>query len=144
MTVTAQSFVAVYSEFANPVTYPTEAVQFWISQAAITLNLCVFGASADLATMLYVAHNLVLSARNAREAQRGGIVGQATGPVSAKSVGPVSVSYNTGLVAIEGAGIWNGTSYGQQLYKMMQTFGTGPVYAPRPTRVYDIAGLRNR
>lgn len=128
MTVAYADFIVAFPEFGSATTYPETQIDFWIGQAPLQLNAYRFGQAIDLATMLFVAHNVVLSARAAQAAATGAIVGEATGPVSSKAVGSVSVGFDPGLVAIAGAGPWNSTTYGQRLYKLMQAFCAGPVY----------------
>jgi len=128
MTIAYADFVAAFPEFSNAGTYPATQINFWIPQAYAQLNPRRFGVQIDLAAMLYVAHNVVLSARAQASANAGQVVGEARGLVASKSVGDVSVSYDTNSIATKDAGIWMSTVYGQRLYKMMQTFG-GPVYA---------------
>lgn len=138
MAVSYLDFVVAFPEFSNVGTYPETQINFWIQQAYTQLNTVRYGRSLDLAAMLFVAHNVVLSARAARSANAGGIVGDATGPVASKSVGPVSVSYDAAATAIQGAGIWNATTYGQQLYRMMRASGT---MAYRPGPRMNVVGL---
>ena len=118
------TFVAVFPEFANA---PYTAVTYWLSQAPLQLNQRRFGSNFDLASMLFVAHNLALGWQEKRTMEKGGIPGDALGPVSSKSVGGVSISYDAAGIAIPGAGAWNATSYGQRLYKMMQAAACGGV-----------------
>src|ERR1700730_7677771 len=119
MTIAAADFIAAFPEFSNNAIYPISQIDFWIPQAYNQLNADRFGASLDLAAMLFVAHNIVLSARESVTGNVGGVAGQATGPVSSKGVGQVSLGYDTAAMQIPGAGAWNGTSYGQRLYRMM-------------------------
>ncbi len=133
MTVAYQDFITAFPEFSNTTTFPQATVEFWIGQAYLQLNPAVLGTSMDLAVMLFTAHNVVLAAQSARASTGGGIGGASGGVVSSKSVADVSVSYDTTLTAIDGAGIWNATSYGQRLFMMLKAFA-GPVYravAPR-------------
>lgn len=133
--ITYATFIATFPEFNAPATYPQAQVEIWIPIAYAQLNANRFGASLDLAAMLFVAHNIIFSARAARETARNIVAGQATGPKNSASVDKASVGYDTGAVAIEGAGEYNYTSYGQRLYKMMQRFCSGPLYAPGPRRL---------
>lgn len=119
MTIAATDFTAAFPEFSNGTTYPLTQINFWIPQAYNQLNASRFGQTLDLAAMLFVAHNIVLSARDAATVNVGGIPGQATGPVNSKGVGQVHVGYDTPAMEIPGAGAWNATSYGQRLYRMM-------------------------
>ncbi len=92
--------------------------------------------------MLFAAHNTVLGAQAAAVANVGGIVGQTSGPLASKTVGPVSASYDVNAVTSENAGILNATQYGQRLWKMMLTFGSGPMYVPPVQQQFGIGGPR--
>jgi hypothetical protein len=137
--ITYGSFIAFFPEFSNATTFPSGQITTWIPVAYAELNAYRFWTQIDIAASLFVAHNIVLSAQAAQIANAGGIVGEASGPVQSKAVGPVSVGYNTTATIIEGAGPWNATSYGQRLYKMMQAYCSGPVYSRR--RGYRWGGL---
>ena len=117
-------FVTVFPEFSSA---STPAISFWLAQAPLQLNSRMFGANFDLASMLFVAHNLALGLQEEKTASKGGTPGDALGPVSSKSVGGVSISYDAAGIAIPGAGAWNATSYGQRLYKMMQAAACGGI-----------------
>ena len=67
-------------------------------------------------------------------AAKGGIPGDSLGPVSSKSVGGVSISYDSGSISIAGAGAWNATSYGQRLYKLLQSAAMGGRYRSARSR----------
>lgn len=69
-------------------------------------------------TCLYVAHYLAAQAAGAS----GGL-----GIVSGKSVDGASVSYDTATASEQGAGFWNLTAYGRELYQLMRVFGAGAV-----------------
>lgn len=127
MTVTYTSFTGAFPEFSDGTKYPETQVDFWLSQAPNMLNERRLGANFDLATMLFVAHNVAISAKESRLGAQG-LAGGSAGIVSAKSVDKVSVSYDTTSTAIAGAGAWNQTSYGQRLYKMFQAAAAGPFY----------------
>jgi hypothetical protein len=130
MTIAASDFTAVFPEF-DGAAYQVSQIDFWIAQAYNQLNECRFGVTLDLAAMLFVAHNLVLSARDATVTANGGIPGQASGPLLSKGVDKVSAGYDTGANQSPGAGMWNATSYGQRLYRMMIANG-GFIYVPSP------------
>lgn len=134
MTVAYSDFVAAFPEFADQERFPASGVDFWIAQADNQINCRRFGKLESLAVMLFTAHNLVLGAQNQRAAAKG-IPGVPMSPIASKTVGEVSVSYDTKDTVIEGAGAWNATSYGQRLYTMMKAVGTGPVYRVPPRRV---------
>lgn len=132
MPVTYASFVTAFPEFGNTTTFPQGQVEAWIGQAGTLLNPTRFRASADLVTMLFVAHSLALGAAEARAAAQGGVPGQPRGVMSSKSVDGVSVSYDTSLGTIEGAGVYNLTGYGRRLWALIRAFGRGGFYRPGP------------
>ena len=132
MTLSAAAFTQNFPEFGNTTVYPTAQITFWIGQAYNALNAYRFDPmSLDLAASLYVAHNMVLAARDAAAAAAvGGLPGGTSGPLASKAAGGLSVSYDTGASSTAAAGIYNATTYGQRLQKMLQTFCTGPLYVP--------------
>lgn len=128
MAVTAASFRVMFPEFTDTTKFPTAQIDAWLAEAPNQLNASRLGRSYDLAVMLFVAHNIVLSARGVASASGSGVPGQATGPVTSKTVDKVSVSYDTGATALGRAGAWNATSYGQRLYTLLRACGAGPLY----------------
>lgn len=134
MIVAYTDFIAAFPEFSNATTYPQGQFAFWETQAENQLSDTRFGTSLPLAIMLYVAHNIVVSAR-AAQVPTGAISGDASGVVTSKSVGSVSKSYDTRLTAYEGAGPWNATSYGQRFYQLLKAFAASPIYVPGYPRV---------
>ena len=125
MSVTQTSFIAAFPEFA---TYSPATINEWIGFAGSELSLVALGSTADLATMLYVAHNLVLGARDAATVASGGIPGDIYGPVSSKSVGGVSVSYDDASTADPKGRSWNATTYGQRLFRLLKAARLGGLY----------------
>ena len=156
MAVTYSDFILVFPEFSNATTYPVAGIDVWIALGYSTLNNCNFNAplsvasvpdnttQLDLAVLLFTAHNAVLNAQAAATAATpSGIVGQVVAPLSSKSVGPVSASYDVAAVTSDNAGIYNATSYGQRLWKMFLTFNSGPFYVAPPRRYgWGIGGPR--
>ena len=138
--ISTTSFRADYTEFGSISLYPNPAIQYWINVAGMLLtNTSRWGLGSpapvapaatilDVATELFVAHNLALEKQADDAARRGGTPGTSVGGVvSSKSVGGVSVSYDTSSGIDEGAGHWNLTTYGTRLYRLFQLFGSGPV-----------------
>lgn len=125
MTVTAASFRADFPEFASTTTYPDAMVSVWLAAAGNLLDAARWGALLDLGTELFIAHNLVLGARDQKAATNGGTGGAASGVMSSKSVDKVSVSYDTGAGTIEGAGAWNLTTYGVRYLQLARLVGAG-------------------
>lgn len=129
MTIAPDDLRAAFTEFGNTTTFPDATVQWWLNRAYKMLRVEVWGDDLDDGVMLYVAHNLVIAARNAAAAAAGNIsgLGSASGPIASKGVGPVSVSYDTHAGTIEGAGFYNLTSYGVQFYQLVLLYGAGGV-----------------
>lgn len=126
--ISRTDLVTAFPEFQDTNRYPVSQIDYWLGIADAQVSKDRFGTSRDLAVMLFIAHNIVLSARNAATATTGGAVGTPLAVASSKSVGGASISYDTTLTAIPGAGIWNATSYGQRYYQMLRAFGSGPLY----------------
>lgn len=124
--VTAASFRGIYPAFASTTTYPDAQVTYWISYADRLLYDTVrWSDMRDDGIMMVVAHQLVLAARDAAAAAAGGAPGSAAGAVSSKSVGGVSVSYDTSAAVLESGGYWNLTSYGIQFWQLARIVGIG-------------------
>jgi hypothetical protein len=129
-------FLSFFPEFSDTTLYPKTMVDAWIPPSVMQMNQYRFGDQYNLAVCLYIAHNVVLSAREYQASHSGkSIVGDTRGPTSSKSIDKVSVSYDSGASSIDGAGAYNATSYGQRLYKLIQSFASGPFYVPGPTRL---------
>lgn len=155
MTIVYADFITAFPEFTSTAIYPTATINFWIPMAYDNLSQRRFkttippGGSIsqlDLAACLFVAHNVVLEAREARSAAAGQINGVVTGPTASKSVDKVSISYTDGAT-IDGAGPYNGTTYGIRLYQMFKAVAAGGLYVPGPGRAnrgYGGFGYRGR
>lgn len=127
MTVTTASFRADYPEFGDVTAYPDSGVTYWITIAGLLLNTCRWQNMLDVATELFVAHNLVLERQAQKSAANGAVPGLSTGPVSSKTVGPVTQAYDTTAGINQDAGHWNLSTYGTRFYQLMQMFGAGPI-----------------
>ena len=128
MTISATDFRAIFPEFNSSATYPNGQVDFWIGFAYNFLNPYRWGNSINHGAALFVAHNLALEAKAQASAAGGGVPGGEVGPVSSKSVGPASVSYDTGSGAEVNAGHWNLTTYGTRFIRLARMMGSGPLF----------------
>lgn len=133
MDVTHSAFVTAYPAFKDAQKFPCSQIEFWISQAPNQVNKRLMGKNYPLAVMLFTAHNIVIAAQQNRAAASG-IPGTPISPVQSKTVGEVSIAYDTKGTEIEGAGAWNATIYGQQLYTLMKATSAGPRYRVPPRR----------
>lgn len=136
--ITPASFVIDFPEFGNQSQYPVSVINYYIALARLLLNPVRWGSDGsqtaenppttlyDMATELFVAHHITLEYNAQRSAAAGAPPGQASGPVTSKAAGPISVSYATGDVTEPGAGHWNYTVYGQRFYSLLNMAGMGP------------------
>ena len=126
MAVSNADFRTNFPEFANVTTYPEAQLTFWRTFAETLLyDRCRWADLRDYGIQLVMAHNLALAARNAAAAGAGGTPGSVQGAVASKSVGGVSVSYDTYAATLDNAGFWNLTSYGVLFWQLARTVGTG-------------------
>lgn len=137
MTITYQQFVADFPEFRDANAYPQSGFNFWLNFSTQLLNTDKWGQPAaagdpltlyDLGTELFIAHNLVLEKRANEAAAAGGNPGEQVGPVNSKSVGPVSVAYDTANAIEKEGGNFNLTVYGTRLLRLMNMAGAGVIY----------------
>lgn len=127
MAVTFKTFRQNYPEFENADRFPDGAITYYKTIAGLLLNANRFQDMLDVATELFIAHNISIERRAQDEALRGGQPGVTTGPVTSKSVGPISVSYSVDAGIQLGAGHWNTTIYGLRFAELVSIFGAGPV-----------------
>lgn len=127
--ITPEQFTTNFPAFSNPTAYPTEQIQFWLTQGYSQLNACSLGNQLDYAAQLFAAHNLTLL-RSANQGAESGSGGQSAGMLAAKAVGGASAGYDTAATAQEGAGVYNATVYGQLLWPLLRGSQAGPKYSP--------------
>lgn len=127
MTVTVASLRSAMPEFSDAAVYPDPQISFWLDLAPKVFDAGRWGELLDHGMSLFIAHNLVLQSRATKDAQFGKAPGQASGPVTSKSVDKVSISYDVSSAAEEGAGSYNLTVYGQQYIRLARIIGAGPV-----------------
>lgn len=135
--VTASQFIVDFPEFGDATAFPPSAISFWLKIAngdtSVTpplngmLNPQRWKSQYNIATELFIAHNLALEKMAMDAARLGATPGLNTGPVASKSVDKVSVAYNTQAAVIPDAGHWNLTTYGTRLLWMISMFGMGPI-----------------
>lgn len=119
--LTVEQFRTMFPAFADAEKYPDATIQIWLDLAP--LDPWVWGDRYQLGQGLWVAHELTKMGAGGLAQGAGGWAG---GPIQSKSVGPVSLSYNTGLTAMADAGPYNATLYGQQFWMMAKYLAIGP------------------
>lgn len=121
------AFRTAFPEFSDTTIYPNTQITFWAALAEKLVRPCVWGTVAPQGVQLYVAHELVLASQNAKAAQVGGSPGQSGGIANSKTVGSVTVSYDSTSTAEKDAGYWNLTNYGKQFIRLARIFGAGAI-----------------
>jgi hypothetical protein len=127
MTVTSASFRQSFKAFDDPSIYDDDSVNMFIGIAGGLLNAGRWGAQLDYGTSLFVAHHLILMARDNATARAGGIPGTVQGVITSKSVDKVAVGYDAKSVSLTDGAFWNMTTYGIRFLQLARYMGTGPV-----------------
>lgn len=115
-----QEYRIVFPEFSDYAKYPVARVTYFAGLADKSLNRDTLGDLYDHCRYLFVSHHLAPSASNVASAS---MPGDDANPVASKSVGDVSVSYDTASTTEAEAGLWNRTSYGRELIRLMRNAG---------------------
>lgn len=104
--------------WGQPATNPTDPSQY---------------TQYDIGMELVIAHFLARAQMRAKTVAAGGVpLGK--GVISAESVGPASVSYDTASATEEDAGHWNETDYGREFVQMARLVGAAPMQvSPAPS-----------
>ena len=124
---TVDQFRADFPEFADDTKYPDSQVSFWLAFAYQMLNPNRWMQILDIGAELFTAHNLVLEVTAVAQAQNGAPPGTVVGPVNARAVDGVSVSYDTASGVEMDAGHWNMSSFGTRFIRICRMMGAGPI-----------------
>jgi hypothetical protein len=127
MNFVVADFRKAYPEFTDTVKYPDTLIQGWATLATAMVNPCAWKSQTCLGINLYVAHEITLEAQSVAAANIGGTPGGQAGVVNTKTVGSVTVGYDTQQTQEKNAGWWNLTTYGKQFYRLARIFGAGVV-----------------
>lgn len=114
-----------FPEFSNAAAYPDGQVTFWLLLAGKLLNPSRLFDLLDLATELFVAHNLVLERQAQKAAAAGGVPGASSGPMTGKTVDKVSATYDSASAMEADAGHWNLTVFGTRYIQLIRMAGSG-------------------
>lgn len=125
--ITSSTFRTDFPEFESEVMYPTTMITFWLSIADKMILVDRWDEMKDFGVELFVAHQVTLAKTNLNAKAVGGLPGQNLGPANSKSVGEVSVGYDTNMSMELGAGHWNLTTYGKQFIRLARIFGAGAI-----------------
>lgn len=140
MAVSVADFRSSFPEFSDVADYPDTNIQYWLDFEKLMFNEARWGDLMPKGVMLFAAHNLSLQRGRIQAAASGRAPGAATGVLSSKSVSKVSASYDVGVAAEEGAGVYNLTVYGQQYIHLARLIGAGPVQIGIPSAADILRG----
>jgi hypothetical protein len=121
------AFRTAFPEFANTELYPTQMIEFWAGLAQLQVSTAIWKLAWTQGVSLYVAHEITLAAQNQKASAVGGVPGVQGGIANTKTVGTVTVGYDTTSTAEKDAGYWNLTNYGKQFIRLARIFGAGAV-----------------
>lgn len=116
-------FRADFPEFEDVGKYPNAMINRWGATGEKLLSPNRWGDLYIEGLFLFVAHNLALSLSNKEASISGAQPGKASGAVSSKSVGAVSISYDTSSTMEPNAGHWNETTYGKEYIRLVRLIG---------------------
>jgi len=114
-----------FPEFNSAEQYSNETITFWGGLGELLVRSSIWKDAWNQGMSLYVAHQLVLAHQNTQAAAVGGSPGQQGGIANSKTVGSVTVSYDSTTSNETDAGFWNLTTYGKQFFRLTQIFGAG-------------------
>lgn len=112
-----------FPEFSDTAKYPDSQLTFWSTVAEAQVNECAWGSMKPFGVKLYVAHEITLAAQNTKAAAVGGTPGQSGGIANNKTVGSVTVGYDSSTTTEKDAGWWNLTNYGKQFIRLARMYG---------------------
>jgi hypothetical protein len=125
---TESEFREHFPEFKSPTKYTSEQVTYWLGIADMMLvNPLRWATMRNNGIELFTAHNLVLEYQAQKASASGAVPGIQTGAVSGKTIGPVSVSYDSAAGLELNGGHWNLTNYGTRFLRLARMIGAGPV-----------------
>ena len=113
--------------FASVDDYPSAQFNFYLKLGVKLLPESRWDDLLDDGLTFFVAHYLVLYARDMAMVDVGGIAGKIIGNETAKSIDSVSKSMDVSGVLMTDAGHWNQTTFGVQFYQLMQMIGAGGI-----------------
>lgn len=126
--MTYDDFLKIFPEFSE---FPKARVEFYLDEADNQISENRFGKSTEFGKALFTAHYLASLDNGQRtgaggEALKGNISSGAHGAVASKTVGSVSVSYDTASTSFDDAGYWNSTPYGKQFFDLLKRYRRMP------------------
>jgi Protein of unknown function (DUF4054) len=130
MAITVDQFRQNFPEFKSAIVYPDTMVSLWLNFAYLLLSSRRWRQALDMGAQLYTAHQITLQGLSTAEGANGAPPGMAQGPISAKTVGELTINYDTAMGGTAEDGSWAQTRYGTFFVKLARQFGSGPVQTP--------------
>lgn len=127
MSFVVADFRKTFPEFTSTEMYPDSLIAGWATIAERLVNCRIWRNETTLGINLYVAHEITLETQSIQAAKIGGTPGSQSGPVNTKTVGSVTVGYDSQQAAEKDAGWWNLTVYGKQFIRLARIFGARAV-----------------
>lgn len=125
---TVEQFRETFPQFSDSTTYPDAMISSRLAIADALLSERRFGETVfPYVVELFIAHYMVLAAKDSRAVAAGGAGGVNTGVLTAKSVDKVSASYYVSSTLNPDAGFWNNTRYGSEFWEYLMIFGAGAI-----------------
>ncbi len=121
-----KAFRNAFQEFNDTSVYTDESLTLWATLAEAQVG-CRWGSQSTMGVYLYVAHEITLGAQRVKAAVAGGNPGSTGGLINTKTVGSVTVGYDTQSTAGKDAAYWNLTGYGQKYWQLVRIFGAGVI-----------------
>lgn len=121
------AFRTKFPEFSDKARYSDTEIEFWADLAELQVRQCVWKNTYPYGVQLYVAHEITLATQNAKAGKNGGAPGTFGGIANTKTVGSVTVGYDSQSTSEKDAGYWNLTNYGKQFIRLARLFGAGCV-----------------
>lgn len=121
------AFREAYPEFNDTAKFPDSMISGWATVAQLQVRCRRWKSQYNLGVNLYIAHEITLESQQQAAATAGGSPAGPSGIVNSKTVGSVTVAYDTASAVEKDAGHWNLTMYGRQFIRLARMFGAGPV-----------------
>lgn len=123
-TPTDADFVLTFTEFNNAARYPQPQRALWLNTAISALSPSRWANYYKIGVYLWVAHHLVLFGNQGR---RRNAMNPGLPPLipTSKSVGGVSLGYDTSMLGLSNAGHWALTTYGIRWLDIARMAGAG-------------------
>lgn len=126
------TFRQQFPEFKDPSIYTDGTIGFWDGIAVARLDPVRWDTLLPYGESLFVAHHLVLAAREQLTAAAGGIAGQAQGILTSKGVDRVNASYDSNSISLRDQGFWGMSSYGMRFLELSRMIGAGGIQLGLP------------